>query len=101
VAPVKKILRKKIAKKSRKKKMRCFKDVKNEWVVFRENEDHGFNHEYITFTQPLIVAEGVTPYLLVSKASPMRVHNETVQYSTQSARQLWAHLMVEGWRQEV
>ena len=81
--------------------MRCFKDVKNEWVVFRENEDHGFNHEYITFTQPLIVAEGVTPYLLVSKASPMRVHNETVQYSTQSARQLWAHLMKEGWRQEV
>ena len=75
-------------------------DVKNEWVVFRENEEHGFNHEYITFTQPM-VDNRATQYLLVSKASPMRVHNETVQHSTQNARQLWAHLMKEGWRQEV
>jgi len=78
-----------------------FTTVATEWVVFRENENHGFNHEYITFTQPACFGAGVTPYLLVSKASPMRVHNETVQHSTQSARQLWAHLMKEGWRQEV
>jgi len=75
-------------------------DVKNEWVVFRENPEHGFNHEYITFTLPAAFGEGVTPYLLVSKASPMRVHNETVQHSTDIARQLWDKLMKDGWRLE-
>ena len=72
----------------------------NEWVVFRENEDHGFNHEYITFTRPSAFGNGVTPYLLVSEASPMRVPNLSVQHSTDSARQLWDSLMSEGWRLE-
>ena len=76
-------------------------DVANEWVVFRENEEHGFNHEYITFTQPSAFGEGVTPYLLVSEASPMRVPNTSVQHSTDSARQLWDKLMKDGWRREV
>jgi len=75
-------------------------DVESEWVVFRENEDHGHNHEYITFTQPSSFGAGVIPYLFVSKPSPMRVHNETVQHSTERAREYWNELMKEGWRLE-
>jgi hypothetical protein len=75
-------------------------DVANEWVVFRENEEHGFNHEYITFTQPAAFGNGVTPYLLVSEPSPMRIPNESVQHSTESARELWDSLMKDGWRIE-
>ena len=75
-------------------------DVENEWVLFRENEEHGHNHEYITFTQPSAFADGVTPYLLVSEPSPMRVPNETVQHSTKSSRQLWDELIQDGWRLE-
>jgi len=72
----------------------------NEWVLFRENENHGFNHEYITFTQTKCSA-GLLPCLLVSEPSPMRVHADTVQHSTESARQLWDQLIKDGWRLEI
>ena len=69
----------------------------NEWVLFRENENHGFNHEYITFTQTRL---DLIPCLLVSEPSPMRVHTDTVRHSTESARQLWDQLIKDGWRLE-
>ncbi len=69
----------------------------NEWVLFRENENHGYNHEYITFTQTRL---DLIPCLLVSEPSPMRVHTDTVRHSTESARQLWDQLIKDGWRLE-